>query len=75
MKDLIKMSYDIRQREPDKHDEVFTEEMLKELLRMGGAAVAPHLKCTFDVLNDAYEIRLVFPTRLMEERSEKKDGD
>lgn len=62
----MEMIYEIRQKEPEKSSEVFAEELLKGLLEMGGAAVAPHLTCTFNVLKDEYEIGLSFPTRLFE---------
>lgn len=74
MKDLMELSYGIagEEKDPGRQAEMFADGLIKGLAGMGGAAIAPHLSCSFNVIRREYEVKLVFPMGFFETDSCKR---
>lgn len=66
MRDLMEMVNETQKETANQceHQKKFTEEFIKELVKEGGAEIAPHLTCEFDLIKMEYRVTLRFPVIL-----------
>lgn len=59
----MELSSEILENESDhaEYEKLFAEALLKELSKVKGADIAPHLSCSFDLLKWEYNIKLNLP--------------